>query len=68
MKRWKVTVKTRTDKKIDLVWAKTPEAALNKIQKAPVGWHWKSCSCQQTEGELWCASVRTETEFYHFKI
>lgn len=66
---WKVTVRNGSEKKIDVIHAKTAHSALNKIQRAPKGWHWNECSYEhRSKQSSWCASVRAENKHYNFVI
>lgn len=70
MKTHVVRVNTHRLRKVSWERARDPEAALNKVQRAPKGQHWEECTCRITLSNLfWTASVSVEGKeyFYHLQ-
>lgn len=63
-------VKVLTDKgrKADLVDALHASSALNKVQKAPSGYHWEECTKKEVFSK-WGAKVeKVRGEYTYFKL
>ena len=70
MHLWKITVhkihKDGFENKICFISAQEPESALNKVQHAPKGWHWKKCADTDCKDRVYAIvhSIENDQIFY----